>query len=247
MSSGLTKIPAWSRQRSKTAEFFSTSVFGSVSMIKNIQVGYPPGRTSCLGRAGVLTVRWIGISWLLVLLAACPLAADLILLGDISYQPDTPITGLNSIFLDNFTDLPDLGCSTIFPACGGVTISGLLDFSYTDSGGTTQNLDVPVGMTGPGSTAIYEFDPQQVTFSSAVLAGMISPASFPVNDGNTFTATGSFTSDTLTPDNGFATISVSGNETPPVNASPEPAPGYVVLLVLTTLGAFARRRRGREV
>jgi hypothetical protein len=176
---------------------------------------------------------------LLIVLAVSPVAADTILLGDISYQPDTPITGLVSIFLDNFTDLADLGCSTTFPACDGIDISGSLTVTYQDSGGNTQSSSISVPSTGPGSSPIYEFDPTQLTFDSAVLTGTIAPASFPVVDGKTFNSTGSFTSDILTTDNGFATISATGNE---AGAIPEPTHDSLVVVVVMTLGAFLLRR-----
>lgn len=166
--------------------------------------------------------------------------ADTVLLGDISYQPDNPIGGINSIVLDNFTDLADLGCSTTFPVCSGLNISGTLDVMYTDSLGMSQNALVPVGSTGPGSTPIYEFDPTQITLDSAVLTGTFSPVSFLVVDGNTFNSTGSFTSDTLTPDNGFAIINATGNEG---SAVPEPASSYLIVIVVMTLGAVLWRRR----
>ena len=189
---------------------------------------------------GAMDVRCIGVLFLWVLSAVSPLTADTILLGDISYQPDTPITGLTSIFLDNFTDLADLGCSTTFPACGGINISGLLSFVYLDAGGKTQNGSVAVPSTGPGSTPIYEFNPTQITFESAILTGTISPTTFPLGDGNTFISTGSFISNTLTPDIGFANISVSGQE---VGAVPEPAGYNLVLACLLACGVFAVRRR----
>lgn len=178
--------------------------------------------------------------FILVLLSvASPLAGDTVLLGDISYQPDTPITGLTSIFLDNFTDLADLGCSTTFPACGGIDISGTLSFAYLDSLGNPQNGAVSVGPVGAGSTAIYEFDPSHVTFESATLSGTISPLAFLVADGNSFISTGTFTSDILTPDNGFATISVAGTE---VSSIPEPAHYSLVLIVFLAFGAVMVRR-----
>lgn len=175
---------------------------------------------------------------LVVLSMAGPLAGDTVLLGDISYQPDTPITGLTSIFLDNFTDLADLGCSTTFPACSGIAISGTLSFAYLDSGKAKTGM-VPVGPAGPGSTSIYQFDPTKITFESAVLTGTISPAAFLVVDSNTFTSTGTFISDILTPDNGFATITVASSE---VSGVPEPAYS-LVLVVFLGFGAYTVRRR----
>jgi hypothetical protein len=184
-------------------------------------------------------VRFVSVLLSCFVAFSGPLAADTVLLGDISYQPDDPITGLTDIVLDDFTDLPDLGCSSTYPACGGLDISGELDFMYTDSSGSSQTALIPVGSTGPGSTAIYEFDPTQLTFDSAILTGTISPISFLLFDGRTFDSTGSFTSDTLTPDIGFASISITGNET---SAVPEPV-YYSSLLILMTLGAIFLRRR----
>jgi hypothetical protein len=205
-----------------------------------------PGRTN---RPRLLKIagRWVR-SHAAVLLAAVlvlpPLFADSILLGDISLQPDTPITGLDSIFLDNFTDLPDLGCSTTFPACSGLDISGTLSVMYLDSLGNSQDALVDVGPTGPGSTSIYEFDPTQITFESAVLTGSISPSTFLLGDGTTFVSTGSFTSDTLTPDVGFGEISVkSGGAT-----VPEPALSGFAIQLMTFIAIVLRRRltRGPE-
>jgi hypothetical protein len=182
---------------------------------------------------------------IIVLLVASPLIADSIILGDISYQPGDPITGLTDIVLDNFTDLLDLGCSPTYPACSGIDISGTLDVTYLDSGANTQSTGIPVALTGPGSTSIYEFDPSQITFESAVLAGTISPTTFPVADGNTFVSTGSFMSDTLTPDVGFATIAVTGTEIAPA-AVPEPGDEGLVGLGLLLLAAASRRYRPRR-
>ena len=170
-------------------------------------------------------------------------SADIVLLGDISYQPGDPITGLTDIVLDNFTDAPDLGCSPVYPACPGVNISGTLNFMYLDSMSNSKSTTITIGSTSPGSTAIYQFDPSQITFVSAVLNGTISPASFQVNDGNTFDSTGSFTSDTLTADPGFAGISVMGTE---VSAVPEPARGYIVLLILMAVCALVWRSRSAK-
>lgn len=186
-------------------------------------------------------MRFVSVLLILVIAMVCPLMADSVLIGDISFQPDTPITGLDSIFLDNFSDLTDLGCSPTFPACGGVDITGTLSYVYLDSGGNTQNGSVAVSSTGPGSTPIFEFDPAKITFESAVLTGTISPSTFLLDDGSTFISTGTFTSDTLTPDVGFGAISAQGNE---ASAVPEPAWGGLVAIVVMTLGAvFLRRRR----
>jgi hypothetical protein len=184
-------------------------------------------------------VRFVSVLLSCFVAFSGPLAADTVLLGDISYQPDDPITGLTDIVLDNFTDLPDLGCSATYQACGGLDISGELDFMYTDSLGNSQTALIPVGSTGPGSTAIYEFDPTQITFDAAILTGTTSPASFLVFDGNTFDSAGTFTSDILTADIGFANISVTGNEP---SAVPEPT-HYSSVVVLMTLGAMLLRRR----
>jgi hypothetical protein len=183
----------------------------------------------------------------LLLAVACirlPATADSVLLGDISFQPDTPITGLDSIFLDNFTDLADLGCASPFDACGGIDISGTLSYVYLDSGGNTQNGSVAVPSTGPGSTQIFEFDPTLITFESAVLTGTISPSTFPLDDGSTFVSTGTFISDTLTPDVGFGLIAVESNG---ASAVPEPSWGGLVALGLMTLGTVVLRRRSASV
>ena len=182
---------------------------------------------------------------LAVLLVAIqmPLAASPMLLGDISFDPDAPVIGLDSIFLDNFTDAADLGCSLPFPACGGVDISGVLSILYQDLSGNTHTSLISVGWTGPGSTPIYEFDPTQITFESAVLTGTISPTSFPIDGGATFVSSGTFTSDTLTANNGFADISVQ--QTTITTTAPEPAEGGLILGGLMLLGtALARRRTG---
>lgn len=168
-------------------------------------------------------MRFSSFVGLLFLLVAGPLVADTRILGDLSYQPGDPITGLTDIVLDNFTDAVNLGCSVTYAACGGIDILGTLDVTYLDSLGNTQTTLVDVGPTGTGSTPIYEFDPSQITFESAVLTGTISPASFPVADGNTFVTDGTFVSDTLTPDVGFATISVTGTEVTAVPTVPEGA------------------------
>jgi hypothetical protein len=172
-------------------------------------------------------------------LTGAPVVANTVLLGDISYQPGDPITGLTDIVLDNFTDVPDLGCSPTYSACGGLAISGELEFVYTDSLGNSQTSLIPVGSTGPGSTAIYEFDPTQINFDAAILTGTISPTSFLVFDGNTFDSTGNFTSNILSPDIAFASITITGNE---ASAVPEPA-HYSLVLVLIALGAMCLRWR----
>jgi hypothetical protein len=172
-----------------------------------------------------------------------PALASTVLLGDISYQPGDPITGLTDIVLDNFTDVPDLGCSSVYAACGGLVISGDLQFDYTDSMGNSQVALIPVSPTDPGSTTIYEFDPTQIAFDSAILTGTILPTSFLVADGNTFNSGGSFTSDTLTADNGFANISLTGSET---SAVPE-ARHCGLFVVLLTLGAGFLRWRSTEI
>jgi len=180
-------------------------------------------------------MRCIELCVIIALSVGSPLIADTTILGDISYQPGDPITGLTDIILDNFTDELDLGCSTTYAACGGINISGTLDVTYLDSGGSTQNTDISIGSTAPGSTGIYEFDPSQITFESAVLTGTISPTSFPLADGNTFITDGTFTSDTLTADAGFATIAVTGTEVTPVTAVPEPVDaGLPEMVVLTS-------------
>ena len=189
-------------------------------------------------------MRSIGILPVLLISALTPLTANPILLGDISYQPDAPIAGLTSIFLDNFTDLADLGCSTTFPACGGINISGSLSVTYQDSKGNTHNSSIAVSSTGPGSTPIYQFNPAQIMFESAILTGTISPATFRLDNGNTFISTGTFVSETLTPDIGFANISVSGSA--PVQeaaAVPEPASEILVLGGFLALGASVARWR----
>jgi hypothetical protein len=173
-------------------------------------------------------MRYVGVALSFALFVTCRLAADTVLLGDISYQPGDPITGLTDIVLDNFTDLPDLGCSSVYQACSGLNISGSLSFNYLDSMNNSLNFLVNVASTGPGSTAIYEFDPTQITFVSAVLTGTISPASFLLNDNSTFVSDGSFISDTLTGANGFASISVS-------QASAVPEPAHAIFLVLGLL------------
>jgi hypothetical protein len=193
-----------------------------------------------VGVLGVDTLRYIGLLLLLILLTVCPLVADSVLLGDISYQIDDPISGINSVVLDNFTDLVDLGCSTTFPICDGLDISGTLSVTYLDSLGNTQSTVVTVGSTGPGSTPVFEFDPSLITFESAVLSGAISLTSFTLDDGSTFISTGIFTSDTLTPDVGFGVISVEGNE---ANAVPEPAHAGLAVAGFMTFGAILLRRR----
>lgn len=174
------------------------------------------------------------------------LAADPVLLGDISYQPDTPVIGLTSIFLDNFSDVADLGCSATFPACGGVDISGVLTVIYEDAQGNVQDASISVSSTGPGSTPIYEFNPAQITFESAVLTGVITPVSFPVDGGGTFTSTGTFISDTLTAANGFADISVQQAAAQQGTVVPEPAGEGLLLVSLLALGALVVRRRARQ-
>jgi hypothetical protein len=188
-------------------------------------------------------MRCIDLCVIIALSVGCPLIADTTILGDISYQPGDPITGLTDIILDNFTDALDLGCSTTYAACGGIDISGTLDVTYVDSGGNTQNADISVGPTAPGSTAIYEFDPSQITFESAVLTGTISPTTFPLADGNMFVSDGTYISDTLTADVGFATIAVTGTEVSPVTALPEPVDaGFPEMAVLTSCLFLCWRR-----
>jgi hypothetical protein len=152
-------------------------------------------------------MRRVRVVLFVALLAVVPLAADSVLLADISFQPDTTIMGLDGIFLDNFTDLPDLGCTITFPACRGLDIAGTLRYVHLDSLGNTPEGSVAVSSTGPGSTPIVELDPNVITFESAVLTG----STFPLGDGGRFISTGTFTSDTLTPDVGFGAISLEGN------------------------------------
>lgn len=185
-------------------------------------------------------MRSVGLLLTFAFLAAARVGADTVLLGDISYQPDTPITGLDSIFLDNFTDLPDLGCSITYPACSGLAISGTLNVTYQDALGNTQNALVTVDPAGPGSTSIYEFDPALITFESAVLTGTVSPSTFTLGDGSTFISSGTFVSDILTPDVGFGSISVEGNG---ASAVPEPAWSGLVAMSFLTLAAILSRRR----
>ena len=185
-------------------------------------------------------MQTISVLAILAVVGVTSLIADTILLGDISYQPDAPVTGVTSIFLDNFTDPADLGCSSNFPACEGLNISGTLSYVYQDLQGHTQNGNVAVSPTGPGSTDIFEFDPSQITFESAVLTGVITPATFLIDDGTTFVSTGTFISDTLTADVGFATISATASE---INIIPEPTNLELFVIGVLTLAVFAVRRR----
>ena len=184
-----------------------------------------------------------GILSLLLISAVTPLMADAILLGDISYQPNAPLAGLTSIFLDNFTDLADLGCSTTFPACGGISISGLLSVTYQDSKGNTHNSSISVSSTGPGSTPIYEFNPAQIMFESAILPAPSRRQHSHWTTAILFISTGTFVSDTLTPDIGFANISVSGSHVHEAAAVPEPASYSLVLAGLLALGMLMACRR----
>jgi len=197
-----------------------------------------PASSPGSARSAKAVARIFSLLFILAVASINLLPADSILLGDLSLQPDTPIAGLDSIFLDNFTDLPDLGCSTTFPACSGLDISGTLSVTYLDSLGNGQSVLVDVGPTGPGSTSIYEFDPIQITFESAVLTGTISPTTFLLGDGTTFVSTGSFTSDTLTPQVGFGEISVESGGASEV---PEPASSGLVIVLMTLIAIVLRR------
>jgi hypothetical protein len=128
----------------------------------------------------------------LFLIASCVcLRADIVNVGSIRMDADSPVSGLVSFVVSNVTGP---GCDAFYNSCTTLFInSGLLQVNYLDSLNVAQTFSANLAVNfGPGETdpatfSDFTVDPTGWTIQSVTFSGSLSPASLFLFDGSSKT------------------------------------------------------------
>lgn len=194
---------------------------------------------------------------LALLFGSCLARASEIPVGFVSFDEFIPASGsaagINAFDVFNFTG-PSFG-----PVVGPPYSADSLTFTSASltvnfAGGSSQSFIL--GDIGPGElldssgNPVIQF-PSTDNFSSAIFTATLSPTTFTLSDGTTFTASGSIPSD-LTPSGprliAGTDFAVVNAEQPQVTPVPEPGTLFLLVTALTGfLGLFLWKRRWLQV